>query len=302
MHEASTGSGSGASSVGIFTAPRSAAPMQPHAVVTLVAGAGIVGDRYANKTGSYSGLCLSARTPGEREPGRQLTLISADAIDTALSLAGYPLPASYGEFRRNVVVRGYTATELLAAQGTELALGANCRVFVHRHCVPCFYNERACGRPGQLRAIFQSSGVSCEILVGGVLSVDDVVKPTPYASPGQNTKQDIGTQPPGYFTIPTERTAAMITGANKQMTETLFAMMRRDPAGAFRPEAAYNSVGLKFWPGGAWRVACARHRRWKFAMILLTAVMAASAAYFARSIGDWGNNVLKKNAFFHSST
>jgi hypothetical protein len=37
-------------------------------------------------------------------------------------------------------------------------------------------------------------------------------------------------------------------------------------------------------------------------MILLTAVMAASAAYFARSIGDWGNNVLKKNAFFHSST
>ena len=90
----------------------------------------------------------------------------------------------------------------------------------------------------------------------------------------------------------------MITGANKQMTETLFAMMRRDPAGAFRPEAAYNSVGLKFWPGGAWRVACARHRRRKFAMILLTAVMVASAGVFRAVLGIGETKYFRKNAFF----
>ena len=38
-----------------------------------------------------------------------------------------------------------------------------------------FYNQRLCERPGQLEAIFDASGVSCEILVGGKLGVGDAV-------------------------------------------------------------------------------------------------------------------------------
>ena len=43
--------------------------------------------------------------------------------------------------------------------------------------------------------------------------------------------------------------------------ETLQAMMRADPKGAARAEAAYRSVGLGFWPASAWQLETARRRR-----------------------------------------
>lgn len=282
LDDASTTAGN-AAIVGLFTAPKSAAPMLEHTEVELIACKGILGDRYAEKTGSYSSLRWSAREPGEREPGRQLTLISADAIDASLSSAGLALPTSYGEFRRNVVLRGYTANELLALQGSELLLGPTCRVFVHRHCVPCFYNERLCGRPGQLEAIFLASGVSCEVLVGGALCVNDVVKPAPHGSPGHRTERDLGTQPPGYYVRPSKRTAAMAKCAHAQMVETLKEMMRTDPAGAARAEAAYNSVGIGFWPASAWQQETARRRHRMIAKSVVAGVLTASAVYFAWS-------------------
>lgn len=172
--------------------------MQSHDSCDLLAGQGIAGDRYAMKTGSYSALKWSARDPGAREPGRQITIISADSIDESLTAANLtPATApgkSYGDFRRNVVIRGISAAELLAAQGSELCLGPTCRIFVHRHCVPCFYNERLCQRVGQLEAIFEASGYSCEVLVGGALSVGAEVTAAPADSPGQTTIRDIGTQ------------------------------------------------------------------------------------------------------------
>lgn len=125
----------------LYTSPLSAAPMVTHTSVELIASKGIKGDRYANKQGSYSALKFSAREPGAREPGRQLTIISADSIDLSLNDAGLESATapgkSYGDFRRNVVVRGISAEALLAAQGGEICLGPECRVFIHRHCVPC---------------------------------------------------------------------------------------------------------------------------------------------------------------------
>ena len=255
--------------------------MLSHEQVELVAGQGITGDRYALKTGSYSSLRASVREPGAREPGRQLTIISADSVDAALAAAGLTAATapgkSYSDFRRNVVLRGISAAELFAAQGTELCLGPVCRVFVHRHCVPCMYNERLCERPGQLEAIFDASGVSCEVLVGGKLGVGDSVRPAPKSSPGQSTVRDLGKQPPGYFVRPSRRTKAMGKAAHAHMARALDDLLTTDPVGADRAEAAYNSVGLGFWPASvraAWRL---RTRRRIFVAASLGCVMLVAA-------------------------
>ena len=268
--------------VGLFTAPRSAAPMEAHDAVELISGEGIAGDRYATKQGSYSVLKWSARDTGSREPGRQLTIISADSIDASLAAAGLEAVTapgkSYGDFRRNVVLRGISAEELLAAQGTELCLGPTCRIFVHRHCVPCMYNERLCGRSGQLEAIFDVSGCSCEVLVGGPLRTGDTVTPAPASSPGSATVRDLGTQPPGYYVRPSKRTAAMVRGAKAQMVATLDRLKHTDPVGAARVEAAYNSVDLGFWPASNWaRADKEMKQRWRFAAASGLAVLIAAA-------------------------
>jgi len=49
----------------------------------LMENQGLEGDRYASFQGTYSTPRLSAAQPGEREPGRQLTLISGDSVQAA---------------------------------------------------------------------------------------------------------------------------------------------------------------------------------------------------------------------------
>ena len=271
--------------IGLYTSPRSGAPMQSRFFVELLKGKGIMGDRYALQTGSYSVLRWSAREPGAREPGRQLTIISADSIDESLEEAGLPSATSpgrsYGEFRRNVVVRGITAEQLMKCQGSEICLGPKCRVFVHRHCVPCFYNERLCNRPGQLEAIFDASGVSCEVLVGGPLNVGEQVTAASKWSPGQATVRDVGTQPPGYYIRPSKRSAAMARGAAQQMSTTLEELLTTDPNGVARVEAAYNSIGLGFWPTASWTPAkktLEQNRRQAIVWFVSTAAAAGAIA------------------------
>ena len=145
--------------------------------VTLLAGEGIAGDRYATKLGSYSALKFSSREPGTREPGRQLTIISADGIESALERAGLPpTSASFREFRRNVVVRGITGEQLLMAQGSALRLGSGV-VFVHRHCVPCMYNERLCGRQGQARECSHNRSGAARATLRSLLAPPHATRP-----------------------------------------------------------------------------------------------------------------------------
>ena len=100
----------------------------------------------------------------------------------------------------------------------------------------------------QLEAIFDASGVSCEVLVGGPLNVGEQVTAASKWSPGQATVRDVGTQPPGYYIRPSKRSAAMARGAAQQMSTTLEELLTTDPNGVARVEAAYNSIGLGFWP------------------------------------------------------
>jgi hypothetical protein len=62
---------------GIFRSPAASLPMQSLQEGTYLAGQGLEGDRYSIHQGIYSALRISKQTPGDREPGRQLTMTIA---------------------------------------------------------------------------------------------------------------------------------------------------------------------------------------------------------------------------------
>lgn len=138
---------------GLFVAEASMKPMVSKDAVDLVAGKGISGDRYAEGLGTYQPF---------KEPGRQLTLISADTIEE-LTVGKLHAP-SVANLRRNVVLRGISAAELESYIGMEVRLGKECRVFVHRLCVPCKYNMRLnkCAIDME-EYLWQATGVNCEV-------------------------------------------------------------------------------------------------------------------------------------------
>jgi hypothetical protein len=122
---------------GLFSCTYSAKEMQSRQAIQLTAGRGVDGDRYSTGLGTYS--CFS-------ELGRQLTLISADAVEAALP----EMKGRTGDLRRNVVLRGCSAEMLNSSVGRTVTLG-DAAVFVHRLCVPCVYNQAKNNVPRQVR-------------------------------------------------------------------------------------------------------------------------------------------------------
>src|SRR4051812_21481722 len=89
--------------VGIYTAPEAGAPMEQQGSVIVVPGVGIVGDRYALHTGTWS---------DPRWHYQELTFFEAEVAD-ALGVEHY-VP------RRNIVVRGVSLYGLI---GVRFRLG-----------------------------------------------------------------------------------------------------------------------------------------------------------------------------------
>jgi MOSC domain-containing protein YiiM len=229
---------------GIFLSPKASLPMQCVETGTLVEGKGLEGDRYCTLSGTYSHIRVSKLYKGQREPGRQLTLVSADSVEAALKRNGLEALGSLGDLRRNIVVRGLSCESLLAAIGQVVKLGPTCRVLIHRQSVPCMYNERKNCIPGMMKAIWNESGVSCEVLTGGPIGVGDVVEIL-----DEKGKVDDGNQPPGYYVPPSRRTTEMVTEAIKRKREEKKMLLEIcDPEGVARVEASYGTVGLTFWP------------------------------------------------------
>lgn len=195
------------------------------------------------------------RHPGQREPGRNLTILSKEGVLAAFQRSNLTPPESLGNLRRNILVEGLSSDDLLNSIGKVIEFGSakdGAKVFVHRHCVPCMYNERRNGIPGMMEAIWREAGVSCEVLEAGSISVKDLVRIVPFESSGDKdnhneTILDPGDQSPGYFVPPSQRTAAMVKGSLKRKKEALEILMKLDPEGINRGQEAYASVGLKLW-------------------------------------------------------
>ena len=149
--------------VGIFVAPVAGATMEGRDEVEAVAGRGLVGDRYLDADGTYSGTRVS-------DDKRAVTLIEQEAIVAARAEGGLALEES--ETRRNLVTRGVPLNHLVDREfrvGSARLRGVNLSE-------PCAYLEGKT-RPGVRTALLHRGGLRAEILDGGTLRVGDRIAP-----------------------------------------------------------------------------------------------------------------------------
>jgi len=146
--------------VSLHIAGQAAATMQSVAAVTAIPGFGLDGDRYANRSGTYS------NHPGS---GREVTLIEGEALEALAREYRIQLPP--GSARRNIVTQGIALNHLV---GKTFSLGA---VVLRgmRLCEPCLHLERLTVK-GAARGLIHRGGLRAEIVSGGVIHVGDAIK------------------------------------------------------------------------------------------------------------------------------
>jgi MOSC domain-containing protein YiiM len=142
----------------IHIAPAAKAGIQTVDEIEAVPGAGLAGDRYFLKQGTFF----------KPEPDFELTLIEAEAIEAAAR--EYKVTLSPGEARRNLVTRGVPLNHLV---GRDFVIG---KVKVHgiRLCEPCGHLEGLTGLP-VIKALRHRGGLRAQILTKGVIRVGDAV-------------------------------------------------------------------------------------------------------------------------------
>ena len=149
--------------VAIFVTPAAAAPMEPRDRVDAIAGEGLAGDRYATRSGTYTGFRVD-------DAKRALTLIEREAVEAAAAEAGITIDEV--ETRRNLVTVGVPLNHLV---GHEFTVGP-VRLRGVNLSEPCAHLERLT-RPGVRSALIHRGGLRAEILTGGPIGVGDRVQP-----------------------------------------------------------------------------------------------------------------------------
>ncbi len=144
----------------IHIATTAEAAMQGVSGIAAIAGVGLEGDRYATRKGSFS---------AKPKPGRQLTLVEAEAIEALERELGLVLAP--GETRRNLVTRGVPLNHLV---GRDFTVG-EVRLRGHELCEPCNDLARMSSKPQILPGLTHRGGLRAEILAGGVIRVGDLV-------------------------------------------------------------------------------------------------------------------------------
>jgi MOSC domain-containing protein YiiM len=145
--------------VSLNIAPSGAAPIVTVGSVDAVAGRGLAGDRYFNRTGTYS------NHPGN---GRHVTLIESEALEGLLR--DYQVTLEPGLARRNIVTRGVALNHLIEREfkiGAAVLRGT-------RLCEPCAHLEKLSSK-GVMRGLMHRGGLRAEIVVGGTIRVGDEI-------------------------------------------------------------------------------------------------------------------------------
>ena len=145
---------------GIFIAAGAKGPTRPVEEIAAVPGKGLEGDRYFAGDGTFSEA---------RKPGRDITLIEAEAIRALAREHGIELGA--GESRRNVVTRGIGLNELV---GRRFTIG-EIECVGQRLCDPCSHLE-GLTQPGVLKGLVNRGGLRADIVTGGRIAVGDPVR------------------------------------------------------------------------------------------------------------------------------
>jgi MOSC domain-containing protein YiiM len=143
----------------IHVASAAQVPMQALGQVDAIPGAGLAGDRYALKVGTFS----------KPSPDLELTLIEAEAIEALQR--DYQVELACGEARRNIVTRNVPLNHLV---GREFAIG-DVRIRGIRLCEPCDHLQKLTGKP-VIKGLLHRGGLRAQILTPGTIRVGDAVR------------------------------------------------------------------------------------------------------------------------------
>jgi MOSC domain-containing protein YiiM len=102
-------------------------------------------------------------------PGRQVTLVEAEALEAAARDYGVALPP--GATRRNLTTEGIALNHLV---GRTFRVGqATLRGI--QLCEPCGHMERLAERPGARDALVHRGGLNAEVVESGAIRVGDEI-------------------------------------------------------------------------------------------------------------------------------
>ena len=160
MAEPTRGATSPATVEQIFTAPASGQAQASPARITVVAGAGIEGDRYCGR---------------HDEPGQNITLVEAEELEAFFAEQGRAPDLSLAH--RNLVTRGVRLNELV---GREFLVGS-VRLRGVELCEPCLGLGGALAAPGWTAAqvvkrLLHRAGLRADVLSDGVIARGDAVQ------------------------------------------------------------------------------------------------------------------------------
>ncbi|HKM48489.1 MAG TPA: MOSC domain-containing protein [Terriglobales bacterium] len=142
----------------IYIASSAQGPPKSVGQATAIPGAGLEGDRYALKLGTFY----------KPEPDYELTLIEAEAIEALRR--DYQVELAAGDARRNIVTRNVPLNHLV---GKEFGIG-DVRIRGIRLCEPCDHLEKVTGKR-LLKGLLHRGGLRAQILTRGTIRVGDAV-------------------------------------------------------------------------------------------------------------------------------
>lgn len=146
--------------ISIQIAPNATDTLKDLEQVRAVEGKGLEGDRYYNRTGTYS---------DKHDESREATFIESEALE---ALAGdYHVELKGAESRRNISTRGVALNHLV---GKEFKVGeATFRGI--RLCEPCTHLEEVSGKK-VLKGLIHRGGLRAQIVKSGLIHVGDQVE------------------------------------------------------------------------------------------------------------------------------
>ncbi|RJT41473.1 MOSC domain-containing protein [Mesorhizobium waimense] len=151
----------------IHVAPAASYEMEELAEAQLIAGSGIIGDRYYLGTGTYS----------PKPDVREVTLIEVEVLEAIARgeprIPGLKAKLEPEDHRRNLTTRGAPLGHLV---GKRFRVGETI-LRAARMNYPCKYIEQLLGIPGLYEGLLNRSGLNCAIEVGGTIRPGDPILP-----------------------------------------------------------------------------------------------------------------------------
>ena len=148
--------------INIYVYPEAGADAIAHSSVQIIAGPGIVGDRYYKNLGTFSKKITLIEN-------QQITFIESEFIDEFNQQ--YNCQLTYSQLRRNVITHNVDLNSLV---GKKFHFGNNEFKGIEL-CEPCAYLAQAVENK-LLPAMVGKAGLRAQILTDGKLTIDDHFK------------------------------------------------------------------------------------------------------------------------------